>query len=449
MDLENLEKKVQHSLDSIQSYGRINLAFSGGVDSLVLLHLLVKLRDKNPQINLNVIHINHQLNESAGLWQEQCQTVCEELAVSFKAITVDARAHSGESPEAKARELRYQRLAAESNDNDLIALAHHQNDQAETLLIQMLRGSGVAGLAAMPELSSQSAINKPASRLWRPLLTISRQRIQEYADSLNLNWIEDPSNQSRDYDRNYVRHEVMPIILQRWPSAKTSLSRVSRLQAEASEISNRYAKLLLDQLNPDQLNYLDCNRLLKLDSIDLKALLRYWIKSFNYAVPSEVQLKELVKNVISSKRDACPLVKWSNIEARRFKNHLYIFPELKRFDNLVKYDWSMQSKLKLNEIDQILIAKHATQGGIHSELCNKKLQVSYRRGGESYKDMEGKLKSLKKIYQHLDLPVWVRDRTPLISSNNEVIALGDLWVSPSCLAVKDEPGYLFELLSYS
>ncbi|MDX1519416.1 MAG: tRNA lysidine(34) synthetase TilS, partial [Gammaproteobacteria bacterium] len=211
-----------HLLKSLQTLpvpGCYRVAYSGGLDSHVLLQLMVDLSEKL-KAGVNAIHINHGIHANAGTWQSHCKRVCSSLGVELVTRSISAADPGSESPEAWARQLRYRELQGLLNENDMLLTAHHRDDQAETLLLQLFRGSGPAGLSAMPAC-------KPFGNGWhaRPLLGFTREQIRNYAESAGLEWIEDDSNRDQGLDRNFIRHRLMPVIRERWPSATKTLAR--------------------------------------------------------------------------------------------------------------------------------------------------------------------------------------------------------------------------------
>ena len=222
-----------HLLQQLHRHGippSYQVAFSGGLDSLVLLHALCALRGRLAA-GVAAVHVHHGLHSDADEWDAHCQQVCDELGVAYTLLRVDGRPATGESPEAAARDARYRALAEWLPAGHCLLTAQHQDDQAETLLLQLLRGSGVSGLAAMPVMTGLGA-----GHHLRPLLEMTRPALHHYATAHALRWIEDPSNQSSAYDRKYLRHQVLPRLRERWPAVSSSLSRSAAHCAEASAL---------------------------------------------------------------------------------------------------------------------------------------------------------------------------------------------------------------------
>ena len=214
---------------------RLYLGFSGGVDSHVLLHLCASIASLNAK--LVAIYVHHGLQVEADFWAEHCQRTCEALGVACQIVRVNAQPIQGQSPEEAARNARYDALKAFVQSNDVLLIAQHREDQLETVLLQLFRGSGLKGLSAMP-----ACIPFGSGTLLRPLLDVSKQAINSYAIAHELSWIEDPSNLSSDYDRNFLRNEVLPLLKQRWPAVDKTVSRSAKHCAEAQSLISVQAK---------------------------------------------------------------------------------------------------------------------------------------------------------------------------------------------------------------
>ncbi len=279
------------------------VAYSGGVDSHVLLHAMAALR---PQLTatLNAVHVNHGLNPAASEWAAHCVSVCEALDIACHLFNVDAHAQKGESPEAAARDARYHAFSQLIERGDLLLTAHHQEDQSETLLLQLLRGAGPHGLAAMPALCRFSAGN-----LARPLLAISQAQIEQYANDKLLHWIEDPSNQDRGVERNYLRHEIIPSFKSHWPAFAKTVSRSAGHCAEAVELLDELAAEGLHQLTgwvkdqPVPLT-LPLPDLQQMTPQRRRNILRYWLRIRELPIVSTKVMAQVECSLIEAREDA-------------------------------------------------------------------------------------------------------------------------------------------------
>jgi len=392
-----LEVVRKNILDLLSSYKKIFVAYSGGADSHVLLHLLQGIfRDKNG-VKLAVIHVNHNLSPKAKKWVEHCRKVCKKLCIEYitKSIAVEIKS-SDHSPEEILRKLRYEIFAEVLPKDACLVTAHHADDQAETLLLQLFRGAGPKGLAASPR-----KIKFARGWLVRPLLDCSRKEILLYAGRNKLEWIEDESNANTKFDRNLIRHQLLPSIKKRWPAVVATLNRVSRHCSEMSELLAMLAEKDLQYvISKSDANVINVDLLKKLSLIQQKNVLRFWLHKLCLPMPSEVKLREIVRTVINSRYDAVPVVKWFGAEVRRFRDGLYAMPPLAPLNN---------KKIKIS---------------CQFKLDPKKIKVCFRQGGEKIK-MSGRqgTRDLKKLMQEWGVPPWMRDRIPLVYYGKKIIAV--------------------------
>lgn len=292
----DIEAHLLQFLKRHQASGRkLLLGLSGGLDSRVLLHLLAAVRLKL-SFELSAVHVNHRISPNAHVWAAFCARICTDAAVPFHAIEVDVPRDSGLGLEAAAREARYAVLLG-VDGADFVLLAHHQDDQAETLLLQLLRGAGVKGLAAMP-----AAVERRGKRIWRPLLDFSRAELLGYARTHDLEWIEDESNLDPAYDRNYVRGHVMPILEGRFSAARRTLARTASHLAQAAELLEDLAKE--DAGRTVFESRLDLNALKAMTVARATNLLRYWILKQSGLSLSAARLDDIRSQLLDSKADA-------------------------------------------------------------------------------------------------------------------------------------------------
>lgn len=402
------------------------LAYSGGLDSHVLLHLCAEAL-KNTSKQLKAIHVNHSLSPNALAWQKHCEKVCENLAIPLHCVQVNAAPQSGKSPEAVARELRYQVFRDLLQPGECLLTAHHQNDQAETVLLQLLRGAGPSGLAAMPELSTFAA-----GHLLRPLLSFSRQELLQYAEQQYLVWIEDESNFDTTYDRNFIRHQLMPLLQQRWPAVTTTLARVATNCAEAMHLLQILAAQdggVIIQLASSTSPPLALQRLRELDAMDAthsrsRNVIRLWLKQQNFSIPSRIRLQQLHDDFIHAKPDANPYMRWDRVEIRRYHDALYAMSPLSLLPRDSEFIWDMHDTFILPQnLGQLRATKLLGQGFILPNAASK-VTVRFRRGGERCQPM-GRRGShpLKKLLQEWEVPSWQRDRIPLLYWQEQLVAV--------------------------
>ncbi|MCK5877196.1 MAG: tRNA lysidine(34) synthetase TilS [Candidatus Marithrix sp.] len=392
------------------------MAYSGGMDSHVLLHAMAQLRNSF-NFKLRAVHVNHNLHHQAKDWATHCQQICAELEIICEVISVQVQPKPRESLEACARTARYEAIIKLLAKGDVVLTAQHADDQTETVLIQLLRGSGVAGLAAMPEKSSLGV-----GWLVRPLLNYSRNQLSEYAK--HLQWVEDSSNNDTRFDRNFLRHEIIPLLTQRWPNINKTLGRVANHSAEANEL----IQILADQdlqtcIGPDS-NQLFLPMVNKLTPVRQRNLLRFWLKQLDLPIPSTAHLQHILSDILTAKLDKQPLVHWKGAEIRRYKQYLFAMQNL---PSLPTHDitWLFPNPIDL-PLGRITVQK--VQNGGMNLPENTKIQICFRKGGEFFQWHKHK-RSVKKLLQEAQIPPWQRPFIPLIYMNNTLIYLPNIGIA--------------------
>jgi tRNA(Ile)-lysidine synthase len=412
---------------------RFRIAYSGGCDSHALLHALAQVRTRLPP--LQAVHVDHGLQPDSAAWARHCAAVCAGLQIPFLLLKVAAGAAAGESPEAAARRARYRALAELTERGDCLLTAHHQDDQAETLLLQLLRGGGPHGLAAMPEFTAFAAG-------WhcRPLLPYGREALRRYAGEHALRWIDDPSNADRGFDRNYLRHTVMPVLRKRWPAAAQVLARGAAHQAEAAQVLDELAALDLARCRGDR-NTLHIPTLIALGEARQRNLLRHWLKTAGYPLPDTVRLAQVQGEVLHAAPDRAPTVEWPGVTVRRYRDRLYALPPRPAVDGALCLTWDMRSPLQLPDGTR-LSALPVHGAGVKAVMCRENvISVRYRQGGETCRPgPRAANRPLKQLLQEAGVPPWERQVLPLIYVGERLAAVADYWVCAPCGAEGDEPG---------
>jgi tRNA(Ile)-lysidine synthase len=407
------------------------IAYSGGVDSQVLLHALVKLKHakKFPNV-MTVCHVNHGLSANASAWQTFAQQACQKLNVTFTVCQVNVQIQPQQSLEALAREARYQALQSIYNERSLIITGHHRDDQAETFLLALKRGAGLKGLSAMAAETKQGK-----DTLLRPLLTISRAEIVNYANNNKLNWVEDESNSDTRFDRNFIRQKIMPLLNERWPSITQTINRSSSHCLEGQLLLNELAEqdLVSCQLTKQCLSV---SELSKLSTARFNNLIRYFLAQHNYLMPSTEQLAQVYQQLFANE-DKNPAVKVANNYLRRYKNALYLTA-----DFIDISDW--QTDICCYEKDSVAIDKvielpcelgkltfvnnqpfELSQSDQQIALPSKAQKVTLRfchSNPTCLPDYRNHSRSLKKVLQELNIPPWQRKRIPFLYYDDVLVA---------------------------
>lgn len=434
----NPEQLLQQ-LSALQSAGveplRYVIAFSGGVDSTVLLHSLATTRAMHGK-ELLAVHVNHHLHEESDSWEQHCATTAARYEVQFEAHSVTVPVDSGESIEAAARDARYAVFRSIVNEQDWLLSAHHEDDQAETLLLNLMRGSGPAGIAGIGVKQEFAG-----GYLVRPLLGVSGTEIVAYARQQSLDWIDDPSNLDTRFDRNYLRQNLMPQLADRWPGLATRLSRSAALAGEANELLQALAEVdLLGLGSPDRLRI---RPLAELPAARQRNVIRHAIRLCGLIVPSAQVLGRVITEVLPAREDAQPLVQWQGGEIRRYRDHLYVLPGIAELQappakHLLQGGEAVSLGAGLGELQL-----RASAGiGINPKILAEGLEIRFRDGGEEICPIGHECThKLKKLLQQSAVVPWMRDRIPLLYAQNELVAVGDLWIAAAYSA---EKGFLVQ-----
>jgi len=403
---------------------RYVIAFSGGLDSTVLAHALANLKhhDDYADISVLAVHIDHGLQAESADWAVKCRDAANEFEIDFRSLVVNVQTESGKGPEASARDARYSALHAELRKGDWLLSAHHREDQAETLLLNLIRGSGPAGVAGIGSLRRFGP-----GWLVRPLLNVDRADLQQYALDESLLWVDDPSNSNRRFDRNFLRHEVLPILKSRWPDIAARLQRSAGHAGEASQLLVELAEIDIQALGGDTAR-LPIDALSALSAARQRNVIRYAIRDRGFSTPTALQLERIMKEVIQARVDAQPLVSWPGASVRRYRNGLYLLPQ--NLADQVECRELEGTELELGSGLGVLIFESGNDVGLSKALLDGGLTIKPRVGGERFSPYgQTHTRELKKLLQEEGVVPWMRDRLPLVYSGDRLLAVGDLWLA--------------------
>jgi len=402
---------------------RYVVAFSGGLDSAVLLHALAASRASH-QVPVVAVHVDHGLHADSASWADHCQAFANEFEIEFHGLQVDVDRQSGMGLEAAAREVRYAALRNLVQPNDWLLSAHHKDDQAETLLLNLMRGSGPAGLAGIGSVRSFAQ-----GWLVRPLLDVSRNDLEKYAAEQGLAWVDDPSNDDQQFDRNFLRHEVLPQLETRWPDAAGRIRRSAALAREATLLLTDLAASDLEQVcdRPDRLLI---SKLKGLSPARQRNVLRHVVSSLGLPMPGAVHLEQIQSHLLEAREDAQPHVTWTGVSVRRYREHLHLLPGAAEDALLPEAMPFVGEQLELPAGLGSLVLAPGADKGLSDEVIVKGLEVRYRVGGEEFKPAgQAHTRKLKKLLQDEGIVPWMRERLPLLYSGGELVAVADLWVA--------------------
>ncbi len=441
-DDNSLEQQILAALRRLPSPRRYLIAYSGGLDSTVLLHALAR-QASALAAPLAAVHIHHGLQAPADSWLDHCVAQCAALSIPCEALRVSVAHASGQGLEASARRARYQAIAGVMEPGDMLLTAHHQDDQAETLLLQLLRGSGVAGLASMAPI-------KTFAQGWhaRPLLDFSRAQLNEYAVARQLSWIDDPSNFDISLERNHLRQRVMPLLHERNPAVAATLSRSARHFAEATELLGELAEIDLLATRGDETGTLSVSALLSLSRARQRNLLRHWIHTAGFPLPDTRNLQRICDEVLPAAPDSTPLVHWRGAEVRRYRDDLFIMMPLPPAPTVKTIPWDLKAPLHLPQGAGKLLIRNKPGAGLASgRLLGRHVEVRFRTGGERCCPARRReTHELKKLLQEQGIPPWERERLPLLFVDGQLAQAGNLWCCEPFAAKPDEMGIVVDWL---
>ncbi len=436
-----LAAHVQQGLAALgTSSRRVTLALSGGVDSVVLLDLLSKL-SRPLGFSLSAIHINHQISPHASDWADFCSHLCAQKQVPIQIKKVRVARRSGQGLEAAARAARY-RVFAEL-ESDFLLLAHHLDDQVETLMQNLLRGSGLLGASGMPEIRLQALLGEGQHlTLFRPLLAVPRSLLLAYAQQHDLKWIEDESNTDTTFARNFLRHEVLPIIEQRFPAYRETLARAAQHFAAADSLLDELAQI--DLAKAMRVQKLHLRSLTELSSARAMNVLRAYLKLQGIPALDNERLQDWMRQLLGARGDRQIDLGVAGLRLQRYRGEAWVEQDRPGLDPAWTQTWNGEQQIQLCELD-LALSFQATQGsGISlAKLTQDAVTIRLRQGGEKLQpSCTRPRRSLKHLLQEAAIPPWRRKYLPLIFSGEQLVAVAEIGVDCAFQAEPGEPGLL-------
>lgn len=416
--LAQFKQQIQTQITPSQ---KLLIALSGGVDSVVLLNLLSKTHNKS---HLRAIYIHHGLSQNADHWARFCQQIChaKNIPLIIKKVTIVAT----KNIESKARSARYQAIRETISQNEFLVTAHHLDDQAETFFLALKRGSGLNGLSAMQSLSHHHGFP-----ILRPLLAFSKKDLTAYAIKHQLKWVEDESNRNTDFDRNFLRQEILPQLNQRWPHFSKMVNR------SAKHCEN--LQLLLEELLNDELNKradfalqsLEISGFKDFSKLKQQQLLRLWIEKSNVIMPSIAQLEQLIQ-FIDIPIDKNPQLKLGNKTIRRYQFSLFITDELseiKPYSEKLSLNQTIilpENIAEISHLGDMIFCKFSQRShrfSLPQPLINQPLEIKLNHGGKVKIYNKSHHEKMKKIWQQHQIPIWLRNHTPIVFFEDQFVMI--------------------------
>ena len=415
------------------------MAFSGGVDSTVLLDAAVRILGGRAAERVAAVHVNHGLHRAAGAWEEHCRAAAAHRGIRLEVRRVSVPGGCG-GLEAAARAARFSAFAEMVPAGEPVLLAHHRDDQAETVLLRILRGAGPAGMAAIrPE------VQVGGLRLVRPLLAVPRAEILAYARARGLSWIEDPTNLAPEHDRNHVRHRVLPAVVERWPGASVTLARLARRSQETTSMLDDLAAADLAAARGRAPDTLRAQAVAALSPPRAANALRAWLVSRHRVPPPPLHwLRLVVAEVAAAGPDRRPEAVRSGIWVRRYRGDLHTG----RGRGAPRLPSSTPWRLDAAPFDLPhgrLAAVRANGDGLAVARLPLPVEVRFRQGGERCRPHpRGVTKPLKDLFQELGIPPWERNEWPLLFSGGRLAAAPGLFHCDPFAAREAEPAWRIE-----
>jgi len=427
MGSDRLLSAFRRQLEALPAVRRWLIGYSGGLDSRVLAELVALTLEPSRVL---LLHVNHQLQPEAGDWARHCQLTAERLGLPIRVLDVQPRSAS----EADAREVRYAAFEGELRAGDCLLLGHHADDQAETLLLRLLRGAGVRGLAGMPRRRPLGA-----AELLRPLLDQTRVELEAWARARGLDWVEDPSNSRTEYDRNYLRQRVMPALTGRWSDAAHRLGQSASYLAEADGLLAELAQEDLETCggSPDRLALAS---LRALRPARRHNLLRHWCDMATGVALNARQLATIEREFLAAAQDRQPMLALGDRTLRRYRDRLYLVP-----DTIPATEAQLVATPLASGVTVLPQGRLSIRVGVSRLMSLDGLSLRYRREGERCRPA-GRQGShpLKKLFQEQGVPPWLRDHWPLLVHGDEIVAVPGLFVCDGWQAEQDEEGFILD-----
>jgi len=413
------------------------VALSGGADSASLLKAVASLGATFRGLPVRAVHVDHGLQAAAAEFREACVALCRRLGVPLDVIAVTVETKGGVSIEAAARDARYAALAAQLRPGECLLTAHHGEDQAETFLLQALRGAGLKGMASMPAAQALGLG-------WhlRPVLDVPQQELLAFGAALAGLEASDPMNEDMRFDRGYLRRQIWPLLEARWPAAGVALARAARHAAEAQMLLDRKAAADVGRLRDG--DALSVPGLRALEAQERINAVRFWLADAGVEPPSSARLREALRQIFEAKADHLPAIRWGRHALRRYRQRVFLTAaEMPRLQGSRCWAPAQNPAIELGP-GLGGLRSVAQIGGIAPQRLPGTLTVRARVGGETLRPARtARSQSVQHLCQSQGVLPWMRDALPLVFAGDALIAVADLWLDARWRAAADAPGIAF------
>lgn len=415
---------------------RFVVAFSGGADSLALLHAFARSRESNPAMRLCAVHVDHHLHPDSTRWADQCSGVCRRLSVRLTVLHADLKAGEAvHTDEGAARDARYAAFERILSAGDVLCTAHSRDDHVETVLLNLLRGGGARGLAGIPDRRRLGA-----GIVARPALGVSRAALHAYACATGLEPIRDPANEDPRFSRVVLRREVIPVLEKRWPGLRSTLARTAARGRESADLLDALAAIDLEPAGGIGVESLDVMVVGALEPARRRNAVAGWLRARGIASPGAGRLEQIAREVVEARPDAMPCVSLGDVEVRRFRGRIRLVSRVPPVAARIVRRWRIPEPLALDH--GCLAWESCTGGGLDDAVRDGRITVRVRGDDAGWMRPLGvRGRSLKKRFQSLGIPPWERGRIPLVYSGDVLAAIGSVWINPRLAASLGTPGW--------
>ena len=415
---------------------RFVVAFSGGADSLALLHAFTRARADAPDVRLCAVHVDHRLHPDSSWWARQCMEVCVRLSVDLTVLELDCESNdAGHVDEGAARAARYAEFERFLCVGDVLCTAHSEDDHVETVLLNLLRGAGPRGLAGIP--GRRRLGNATVAR---PALGVSRADLHAYARATGLPIVHDPANADPRFARTVLRRAIIPALETRWPGMRSAMARTADLNRESARLLDALAAVDLEPAGGIGGAMLDVTEIVALEPARRRNAIAGWLRNHGIASPGERRIDQIAHQVVEARPDAMPCVRIGDVDVRRYRGRMRLVPRMAPVVTQVVHNWRIPETLRVDH--GMLVWESCADGGLHDSVRDANVTVRFRGDDARWmRTLGGRGRSLKKRFQSLGIPPWERGHVPLVYAGNALAAIGSVWINPRLAASSTTPGW--------